>query len=46
MLQAQIAPRNSVGSGFVGVGLTVEAVALFIRANTTINPLRSELEGA
>jgi hypothetical protein len=47
MLQARIAPPwNSVGWGFIGIGLALEAVASFIRAKTTINALRAELEGA
>ena len=37
-------PWNRIGWGFVGIGLAVDAVsvAAFIRAKTTVNPLRPD----
>jgi protein-S-isoprenylcysteine O-methyltransferase Ste14 len=37
-------PWNRIGWGFIGIGLAVDAVsvAAFIRAKTTVNPLRAD----
>src|SRR5450631_1753687 len=41
-LRLVVPPWNRIGWGFIGIGLAVDAVsvAAFIRAKTTVNPLR------